>query len=155
LVRHFIEEPRACSYLPKLKAALEYRLMVDVTPAELEALMLRGWRRFGPAYFRPACAACTECVSIRIDVHRFAPSPSQQRALRRSHGRRLPGHSACAMVDGKYSAACRGERTDRDIERDYERERNRKRERQRERERERQRARKRKRERGRERKRER
>ncbi len=89
LVRHFIEEPRACSYLPQLKAALEYRLMVDVTPAELEALMLRGWRRFGPAYFRPACTACMECVSIRIDVHRFAPSPSQQRALRRSRRFRI------------------------------------------------------------------
>ncbi|MCA2977870.1 MAG: arginyltransferase, partial [Myxococcaceae bacterium] len=84
LVRHFIEEPRACSYLPQLKAALEYRLMVDVTPPELQTLLVRGWRRFGPAYFRPACTSCLECVSIRLDVHRFAPTDSQRRALRRS-----------------------------------------------------------------------
>ena len=58
LVRHFIEEPRDCSYLQSVKASLEYRLMVDVTPVELEELMLRGWRRFGPAYFRPACVPC-------------------------------------------------------------------------------------------------
>jgi arginine-tRNA-protein transferase len=84
LVRHFIEEPRSCSYLPVVKAALEYRLMVDVSPTELEGLLVRGWRRFGPAYFRPACRPCTECWSIRIDVHRFAPSDSQRRALRRA-----------------------------------------------------------------------
>lgn len=84
LVRHFIEEPRACSYLPQIKAALEYRLMVDVTPTELQALIVRGWRRFGPAYFRPACASCMECVSIRLDVHRFEPTDSQRRAHKRS-----------------------------------------------------------------------
>jgi arginine-tRNA-protein transferase len=85
LVRHFIEEPRTCSYLPALQASLEYRLMVDVSPLELEGLLLRGWRRFGPAYFRPACSPCTECHSLRLDVHRFAPTPSQRRALKRSH----------------------------------------------------------------------
>ena len=84
LVRHFIEQPRACSYLPVVSAALEYRLMVDVSPDELEDMMLRGWRRFGPAYFRPACAACNACDSLRLDVHRFAPTESQKRALRRN-----------------------------------------------------------------------
>lgn len=58
--------------------------MVDVTPMELQALVVRGWRRFGPAYFRPSCASCMECVSIRLDVHRFDPTPSQKRGLRRS-----------------------------------------------------------------------
>lgn len=58
--------------------------MVDVSPLQLEALLLRGWRRFGPAYFRPACASCTRCQSIRLDVHRFSPTQSQQRARRRS-----------------------------------------------------------------------
>lgn len=58
--------------------------MVDVTPNELEQLLLRGWRRFGPAYFRPACSPCGECQSIRLDVHRFQPTHSQRRALKRS-----------------------------------------------------------------------
>ena len=85
LGRHFIEEPRGCSYLPSVRASLEYRLMVDVTPQELENLIIRGWRRFGPAYFRPACTPCEECHSIRLDVHRFVPTESQRRALKRSH----------------------------------------------------------------------
>lgn len=89
LVRHFIEEPRACSYLQSVKASLEYRLMVDVTPEELEELMVRGWRRFGPAYFRPACSPCTQCHSLRLDVHRFEPTPSQRRALKRSNRFRI------------------------------------------------------------------
>lgn len=84
LLRHFIEEPRSCSYLPHLRASLEYRLMVDVTPLELERLLMRGWRRFGPAYFRPACRSCEACVSIRLDVRSFAPTPSQRRALKRA-----------------------------------------------------------------------
>src|SRR5437868_8943439 len=84
VVRHFIEEARPCAYLHDRLASLEYRLMVNVSGDELEALLLRGWRRFGPAYFRPACKLCTECASIRLDVHRFAPTHSQQKALRRS-----------------------------------------------------------------------
>ncbi len=85
LVRHFVEEPRPCSYLPSVKASLEYRLMVEVSQAELESLLVRGWRRFGPAYFRPSCGTCNACDSLRLDVHRFNPSTSQKRALKRSH----------------------------------------------------------------------
>lgn len=58
--------------------------MADVSPAELEALLVRGWRRFGAFYLRPACAACVECVSLRLPVARFTPTDSQRRALRRA-----------------------------------------------------------------------
>jgi arginine-tRNA-protein transferase len=62
------------------QASLEIRYMLDVTPDELDLMLVRGWRRFGPAYFRPVCSPCEECVSIRIPVARFAPSKSQRRA---------------------------------------------------------------------------
>ena len=32
---------------------LEVRLLTDVSPEETEHLVERGWRRFGPEYFRP------------------------------------------------------------------------------------------------------
>jgi leucyl-tRNA---protein transferase len=80
LLSHFVEDPRACDYLPALRAALEYRVMTAVDPEELEALLVRGWRRLGPFYFRPACAGCFECVSLRIPVATFAPTASQKRA---------------------------------------------------------------------------
>lgn len=81
---HEIEPPRSCSYLPDALASLENRLLLEVTPSELGSLLERGWRRFGAHYFRPACTACGECVSLRIPVARFVPSPSQVRAYRRS-----------------------------------------------------------------------
>lgn len=89
LVRHFIEAPRPCAYLRQEQASLEYRLMVNVTAEELEVLLVRGWRRFGPAYFRPACTGCQACVSLRVDVNAFVPSPSQKRALKRSRRFRI------------------------------------------------------------------
>lgn len=63
--------------------------MVDVSARELEALLIRGWRRFGPAYFRPSCVACNACDSIRMDVHRLLPTQSQRRALKRARRFRI------------------------------------------------------------------
>lgn len=82
LVERFVEPPRECAYLPQRRANLEVCLMLDVTAIEMEGLLERGWRRFGPIYFRPACARCAECVSLRVDVARFAASKSQRRAAR-------------------------------------------------------------------------
>lgn len=58
--------------------------MLDVTVDEMDVLLERGWRRFGPIYFRPACAACSECVSIRVLAAEFRASKSQRRAARAS-----------------------------------------------------------------------
>lgn len=81
LLQRFVEPPRACSYLPRRDASLEVRVVAGATPGELEGMLERGWRRFGLVYFRPACASCTECVTLRILVDDFSPSKSQRRAL--------------------------------------------------------------------------
>jgi len=72
-----------CAYLPGRRATTEYRLMADCSPEELEDLLVHGWRRFGPTYFRPVCAGCAECVSIRLPVASFRPTKSQRRAFRK------------------------------------------------------------------------
>ncbi len=82
VLHHIVEPPRACSYLSDREAQLEIRVMDDVTVVELEALLSRGWRRFGPVYFRPKCVGCGECVTLRIDVSRFHPTKSQRRAVK-------------------------------------------------------------------------
>jgi arginyl-tRNA--protein-N-Asp/Glu arginylyltransferase len=82
VLMRIIEEPRECSYLPAQLASLDVRMMMDVSPKELEALLSRGWRRFGSSYFRPQCRACHECVGLRIVVQHFVPSRSQRRACR-------------------------------------------------------------------------
>lgn len=81
------EEP--CNYLEGLVATMEYRVMTHVTPQEQEALLERGWRRFGAQYFRPVCGACSECVSLRIPVATFRHSKSQRRAWRKCAGLRV------------------------------------------------------------------
>jgi len=75
-----VEEPRPCSYLDDREASLEHHVMLDVDPLGLERLLERGWRRFGPDYFRPRCGPCSECVPVRIPTATFAPSKSQRRA---------------------------------------------------------------------------
>lgn len=77
-----LDEP--CSYLPGRAATTDYRILTEVTPEEHEALLVRGWRRFGRQYFRPECAQCMECVSLRIAVATFSPTKSQRRAWRKS-----------------------------------------------------------------------
>lgn len=88
LLERFVENPRVCAYLPEQLASLEVRVMLDVTPEETEALLEKGWRRFGPIYFHPACRECSECVSLRVVVGSFRPSKSQRRAERATAGLR-------------------------------------------------------------------
>lgn len=54
--------------------------MLDTNPQELEDMLIRGWRRFGPCYFRPACSPCNGCVSIRLPSEGMHLSQSQKRA---------------------------------------------------------------------------
>jgi arginyl-tRNA--protein-N-Asp/Glu arginylyltransferase len=97
-----IEEPRACSYLPDRRAQLETLVMEDVSPAELELLLERGVRRFGPAYFRPRCAACQACDSLRVVVAEHRPTRSQRRAMNAARPlRRVIGRP---RVDGERLA---------------------------------------------------
>ncbi len=96
LVERIVEEPHVCAYLPTERASLEVRVMLDVSAAETEALLARGWRRFGPLYFRPLCARCDACVSLRVAAGTFAPSKSQRRAARAcSKLRRVVGKPRC------------------------------------------------------------
>ena len=72
-----------CQYLPEQSASNQYRVIFRISPAEFQEMLSRGWRRFGPTYFRAACANCAACVSIRVPVDTFEPSKSQRRALQR------------------------------------------------------------------------
>ena len=89
LLQHRIAGPEPCPYLDGLSSSTETMLMTGVTVAELDDLLERGWRRFGPVYFRPVCATCAECVSVRVPVETFRPSPNLKRVLRRGAHLRL------------------------------------------------------------------
>ncbi|MEE8587255.1 MAG: arginyltransferase [Acidobacteriota bacterium] len=87
-----VEDPRRCSYLPAERAALEYRFVGDLEPQEYSELLARGYRRFGHQLFRPACPACSQCVSLRVEVQHFHPTRSQKRAWRRNAAVRAELH---------------------------------------------------------------
>jgi leucyl-tRNA---protein transferase len=98
----FSSEPHACEYLPGETARSDYRLLADPGPGELGRLLERGWRRFGPIAFRPACATCAECVPLRIVVADFRPSRSQRRA--RNHCAHLNAQLSVPTVDDERLA---------------------------------------------------
>lgn len=81
-----VMSPDTCSYLPGEISSLEYRVSNTMTAERFERLMARGWRRFANYYFRPACATCRECRSLRVDVNTFAPTKSQRRTIKRHVG---------------------------------------------------------------------
>jgi arginine-tRNA-protein transferase len=84
VIEHVVEEPHACPYRPVESASLEMCVALDVSPSELDAWLERGWRRFGPVYFRPACARCSLCVSLRVLTQAVQLNTSQRRAVRAS-----------------------------------------------------------------------
>lgn len=102
VVQRFREEPHQCPYLPEQTASLDVLVLLDVTRAELGSMLARGWRRFGPAYFRPACSACTACESLRIPSATFRPTTSQRRARR--NAARLTRAVAVPVVDAERLA---------------------------------------------------
>jgi arginine-tRNA-protein transferase len=87
-----IEQPRRCSYLPVQSASLEVRAIKEVDPNEYADLLLRGWRRFGWQFFRPACPQCRECRSLRVLAEEFRPTAGQRRVLRKNENVRAELH---------------------------------------------------------------
>lgn len=68
-----------CSYLPDQYATMVFRWALLLSESRYESLLARGWRRFGNWLFRPACAACRACQSLRVRIPEFRPSRSQRR----------------------------------------------------------------------------
>lgn len=73
-----------CSYLPGRRAQFEHRWAASLSSDQFEALLERGWRRFGRNLFRPVCRRCRECRSLRIVLPRFLSTKSQRRCRRRN-----------------------------------------------------------------------
>jgi len=89
ILQHIVSPPGPCPYLEQQQSVMETKVMLDVTASELDTLLVHGWRRFGPTYFRPTCAQCQECVSLRLPVATFEPTKSQRRARKKCHDIRV------------------------------------------------------------------
>lgn len=81
----FTSPPGPCGYLPDRDWSLTYELVV-LSAAEYQERLKAGWRRFGFSLFRPACPACSACLSLRIPVAVFKPDRSRRRCLAANDG---------------------------------------------------------------------
>lgn len=83
---HYVAPPSTCGYLPGQRWSLEYEMVANISPAEYEARLEQGWRRFGAMLFQPHCPACQACQSLRVEVAQFRPNRSQRRARKMNDG---------------------------------------------------------------------
>lgn len=77
-----LHEP--CAYISGNAQSIHYKIIQECTTSECEALILRGWRRFGSMYFRPICSECRACESLKIDVANYHFSKSERRIFRKN-----------------------------------------------------------------------
>lgn len=73
-----------CSYLQDHTQTIHYKIIQDCTKEQCEALIMRGWRRFGHMYFRPICSECRACESLKINALDYEFSKSERRILRKN-----------------------------------------------------------------------
>jgi len=81
----FITAPAPCPYLP---GRLERKVFTHLVGPDARNLNTQlshgGFRRSQNIAYRPACEGCQACVSVRVVVNQFAPSPNMRRILKRN-----------------------------------------------------------------------
>ncbi len=80
----FLSDEDNCSYLSDRKSRFENFLALDLSYDEIDLVLSRGWRKFGPHFFRPKCPSCQACRPLRVLTKEFTPSKSQRRVLKKS-----------------------------------------------------------------------
>ncbi len=99
IIRESSGSDERCCYLPEQRARMRYRFIDDCSVETYARMLEHGWRRFGQVFFRPVCAACRECRSLRLEVERFAPNRSMRRNLRRNQDLVVALRPASLTVD--------------------------------------------------------
>lgn len=89
-----LSSPVKCSYLADQQASSQVIVPANQVNAYYYGPLLRqGFRRSGVFVYRPQCAQCRACQSLRIDVNRFTLSKRFKRIINKNrhlHCRRLP-----------------------------------------------------------------
>jgi arginine-tRNA-protein transferase len=84
LPRFFVTAPGPCPYLPGRQERKVFTELRGPHAAELnDALGRIGFRRSQSVAYRPSCAGCTACVSVRTVARQFHPNATQRKLLRR------------------------------------------------------------------------
>jgi leucyl-tRNA---protein transferase len=78
------EESFPCPYLPDREARQVFVRPPEFPPGLYHAFLDLNYRRLGGLTYRPACAGCRECRSLRVLVDAFEPRRAQRRCRRRN-----------------------------------------------------------------------
>ncbi|MFS2111809.1 arginyl-transferase family protein, partial [Sphingomonas sp. Sphisp140] len=82
--RFFVTSPSPCPYLPGRQERKIFTELSGQHAGELnDALGRIGFRRSQSVAYRPSCAGCTACVSVRVVADEFKPNASQRKLLKR------------------------------------------------------------------------
>lgn len=80
----YLTPPAPCPYLD---GQTEQRILTFIEPPQAglsSALLAAGFRRSQNMFYKPNCAQCAACLSVRIPVAAFTPDKSFRRILRRN-----------------------------------------------------------------------
>jgi arginine-tRNA-protein transferase len=81
----YLTAPQPCAYLEGREERKVFTTLHGPTAVSVNnALSLKGFRRSQSVVYRPACAGCSACMSIRIPVVHFRASRSQRRITKRN-----------------------------------------------------------------------
>ncbi|KQT33387.1 arginyl-tRNA-protein transferase [Sphingomonas sp. Leaf412] len=82
--RFFVTSPSPCPYLPGRQERKVFTELSGPHATELnDALGRIGFRRSQSVAYRPSCAGCAACVSVRVVTHRFVANATQRKLMRR------------------------------------------------------------------------
>jgi arginyl-tRNA--protein-N-Asp/Glu arginylyltransferase len=125
--RFFVTSPSPCPYLPGKQERKIFTELSGAHAAELnDALGRIGFRRSQSVAYRPSCAGCTACVSVRVVANEFKPNATERKLLKKNSdlevtackpwateeqfellhrylGARHPGGGMAAMDEGDYA----------------------------------------------------
>lgn len=84
--RFFVTSPSACPYLPGKQERKVFTELSGTNAGELnDALGRIGFRRSQNVAYRPSCAECSACVSVRVVADEFKPNATQRKLLKRNN----------------------------------------------------------------------
>ena len=84
--KFFVTTPSPCPYLPGRQERKVFTELNGPHAGELnDALGRIGFRRSQSVAYRPSCAGCSACVSVRVVNDGFDPNATQRKLIRR-HG---------------------------------------------------------------------
>jgi arginine-tRNA-protein transferase len=82
--RFFVTSPSPCPYLPGRQERKVFTELSGPHASELnDALGRIGFRRSQSVAYRPSCAGCAACVSVRVVTRQFQPNATQRKLMRR------------------------------------------------------------------------